>query len=258
MIPVSSNQQPLDSEPCVRFPGATGRGIRVAVIDSGVNPRHPHIRSIAGGVCIGDEGTPQEGSYVDMLGHGTAVTAAIQEKAPGAAYFAVKLFRDGLRTSADHLLAAIGWAIDNGMDVVNLSLGTRNADHRARFEEIVKRAVRAGVTLVSARQTGDQFCLPGSLPGVISVGLDWDCPRGAYWCLHAGRDPVFYASGYPRALEGMPRERNLHGISFAVANMTGVVARACELLKQERAHHYSPEAVQQALIAEASRPIPAN
>jgi subtilisin family serine protease len=253
MIPVSSNPQ-SDSEQCVRFPGATGRGVRVAVIDSGVNTRHPHIRSIAGGACIGEEGKVEEGSYTDMLGHGTAVMAAIQEKAPSAAYYAVKLFRDGLRTSADHLLAAIEWAIDSGMDVVNLSLGTRNVDHKPRFEEIVKRAVQAGVMLVSARQTGDQFCLPGSLHGVISVALDWDCPRGGYWCLQAGADPVFYASGYPRSLEGMPRERNLHGISFAVANMTGLVARACESLKRERTPQFSLEAVQQALIAEASRP----
>ena len=39
---------------------------------------------------------------------------------------------------------------------------------------------------------------------------------------------VYVASGYPRSLPGVPRERNLHGISFAVANMTGFVARACE------------------------------
>ena len=42
---------------------------------------------------------------------------------------------------------------------------------------------------------------------------------------------TFFASGYPRPLPGVPPARNLNGISFAVANMSGFVARACELVK---------------------------
>ena len=43
---------------------------------------------------------------------------------------------------------------------------------------------------------------------------------------------VFYASGFPRPLLGIPAARNLSGISFAVANMTGFVARACRDLEE--------------------------
>lgn len=198
------------------------KSIRVAVIDSGVNEGHPHIGRIAGGIAIGPESDIGDGSYTDTLGHGTAVMAAIQEKAPDADYFAVKLFHGSLRTSADFLLKALDWAIDSGMDMVNLSLGTTNAAHTERFTEVVRRANRSGVQLVAAREAGGELCLPGCLPGVISVGLDWDCPRDSY----RTEGSVFYASGYPRPLPGMPPRRNLHGISFAVANMTGFAVRA--------------------------------
>ena len=75
----------------------------------------------------------------------------------------------------------------------------------------------------------EQEAFPGSLPGVIAVGLDWECPRDSYRCApnkDDGAHPLFLASGYPRAIPGVPREQNLNGISFAVANMTGFVVRA--------------------------------
>ena len=57
------------------FAGCSGRGVRVAIIDSGVNQRHPHITELAGGICIGGNGMVEEGDFSDYLGHGTAVTA---------------------------------------------------------------------------------------------------------------------------------------------------------------------------------------
>jgi hypothetical protein len=187
-------------------------------------------------------------SYVDTLGHGTAVMAAIQEKAPAAEYFAVKLFHDSLRTSADHLVEAIQWALDNRMDVINLSLGTRNPSHAPRFEPLIERARATGTILVSALEAEGQMCFPGSLPGVAGVGLDWDRERHAYRIETASGEIRFYASGYPRSLPGVPRRRNLTGISFAVANMTGLIARACESVAQR-----SLPAVCGALATESER-----
>jgi subtilisin family serine protease len=213
-------------EPALPFPDATGRGLRVAVIDSGVNPRHPHISGVAGGVSILSPDQIEEDSFLDLLGHGTAVMAAVQEKAPEAEYFAVKLFHTALRTTAPLVIAAIEWAIAKRMDVVNLSLGTPNFACESQFREVVESAAARGTILVSAREANGQACLPGSLPGVIGVNLDWDCPRTRYRYVQAESGAFYYASGYPRALPGMPRERNLNGISFAVANMTGFILRA--------------------------------
>ena len=230
------------------FPGASGQGIRVAVIDSGVNHSHPHIAGVAGGIAIGLDPEADTNSYVDVLGHGTAVMAAIQEKAPGAEYFAVKLFHDSLRTSADHLLKAIECAIDNRMDVINLSLGTRNPDHAPRFTPLLERAAADGILLVSALEADGHACFPGSLPGVVGVGVDWELSRHGYRIESPSGRRQFYASGYPRSLPGVPRRRNLSGISFAVANMTGIAARACEDLVLR-----SPEILGEALVTEFER-----
>src|SRR4029077_11474568 len=70
--------------------------------------------------------------------------------------------------------------------------------------------------------------LPGSLPGVIAVRVDAECPRHEYRVSGCNGSTVFLASGFPREIPGVPPERNLNGISFAVANMTGFVARARE------------------------------
>jgi hypothetical protein len=234
------------------FAGSSGRGVRVAVIDSGVNQRHPHIASLEGGICIGENAAVEEGDYSDYLGHGTAVTAAIQEKAPDAKYFAARLFQNSLRTSTEGLFNALDWAIAQRMDVINLSLGTRNAVHAPRFTAVIERALERGVLIVAARDADGDRCYPGSLPGTISVGLDWDCPRQRYRYEQTADGPVFYASGYPRSLPGMSRERNLNGISFAVANMCGFVIRAAEAVAKSSSNaKRSPEAMRSALIAEA-------
>jgi|SRR5579859_980524 len=207
--------------------GATGRGIRVAVIDSGVNPRHPHVNGVAGGMTFGR--SAQGDDYLDFLGHGTAVTAAIKEKAPMASYYAAKIYHDSLRTHVSSLCEAIQWAIDERMDVVNLSLGTVNSAHGALLAGLVNRACEAGLLMVAAAECGLAPVLPGSLPSVIGVGVDWDCPRDVFRYSPAPQPVRWRASGYPRSLPGMHPCRNLHGVSFATANMCGFVIRACEL-----------------------------
>jgi subtilisin family serine protease len=208
----------------------TGRGLKIAVIDTGLNARHPHICAPTHLVAFDSQQT--EHSWVDILGHGTAVTAAIQEKAPHADYYILKLFGDSLRTTAGRLIQAMEWTIEHRMDVVNLSLGSTNLGHRPVLESLVARATAAGVVLVAARYSGQTPVLPGMLDGVISVDVDWTLPRDRYRVLDVSNSPCFFASGYPRPLPGVPVSRNLSGISFAVANMTGFVARACEDLEQ--------------------------
>jgi subtilisin family serine protease len=221
----------------------------VAVIDSGVHVRHRHISGVSGGVSIGPDGIIELDSYVDRLGHGTAVMAAIQEKATQAEYFAVQVFHGSLRSTAMALLRAIEWAIEQRMDIVNLSLGTGNADHAEQFSRMVERALAAGVFLVSAREMAGQPCFPGCLPGVLGVSLDERCDRNRYRVRETGDGVAFLASGYPRPAPGIPKERNLQGISFAVANMSGFVARALENLERR-----SLATLQGALMGEATEP----
>lgn len=218
------------------FAGCTGRGVTVAVVDSGVHAGHDHIAAdrLAPGVMVLPDGSIVEGEgvWLDQLGHGTAVTAAIQEKAPAATCVPVRVFREALKTSAAGLIAAMRWSIAREVDIVNLSLGSLNSAHRDAFAAVVEEAAAAGVVIVAAREANGAPCYPGALAGVIGVDVDWDCPRAGYHARGDGAAPVFRASGYPRPIAGVPPRRNLYGVSFAVAQVSGFAARACENLEQ--------------------------
>ncbi|WP_230291417.1 S8 family serine peptidase [Croceicoccus sp. Ery5] len=207
--------------------------IRIAVIDSGVNPDHPHIDKtrIAPGIAIAGDGTLDAApdAVMDRLGHGTAVTAAIQEKAPDALCMPVRIFHDSLRATGLALIAAIDWAAENGAHIVNLSLGSTNMGHAAAFGAAVDRAAMAGSIVVAPRAVDDAPCLPGALAGVIGVDVDWDCPRDSFRMREDaadGAEAALSASGYPRPIPGVPLQRNLYGTSFATAQISGFAARA--------------------------------
>lgn len=201
--------------------------MKIAILDSGIHPGHPHVGEIAGGVEITLTG--ESNDAIDRLGHGTAVAGAIREKMPDAELYAVKVFDRRLRANVGVILRALAWCREHGMDVVNLSLGTGNPDHRPAFFEAI-----GDLLVVSAAGV-----LPGSLPVVIGVGPDPDCPRDVF----RYHDGMFYASPYPRPIPGVSVDRNLQGASFAVANMTGLVARVLQ--------NSSRPAIREALISHA-------
>jgi subtilisin family serine protease len=200
------------------------RRIRVAVIDSGVHPLHPHVGGVAGGIGIDSDGRV-EPDYVDRLGHGTAVTAVIREKAPAAEIFCIKVFDRELAATGKALVAAIEKSIEHRADLVNLSLGTQNRAHEPALASVVDEAAKAGVIVIAAGEQDGVRWLPGALPAVWPVMLDWSIAREeCRVTMRVGAAPVCFASGYPRPIPGVPPERNLKGLSFAVANVTGLVA----------------------------------
>lgn len=122
------------------------------------------------------------------------------------------------------LVAAIDWAIGRGIRLVNLSLGVSDARHEQALRGAVERAATAGVLIVAAVDPAGPRWLPGSLPGVVPVRLDWDCHRSEVRSGIDGTGWFLSASGYPREIPGVSKEKNLKGISFAVANATGILA----------------------------------
>ena len=201
-----------------------GRTVRVAVIDSGVHAAHPHVGGVAGGIGIDETGALTD-DYVDRLGHGTAVTAAIKEKAPEAEIFAIKVFDRDLSATGRSLVAGCEQALAWSAHLVNLSLGTKNAEHEPALVGVIARLRAAGTVIVAAGPQDGVRGLPGSLEGVWAVTLDWSVPRER--CRLDRLDAngaAFRASGYPRPIPGVPPDRNIKGVSFAVANVTGAVA----------------------------------
>jgi Subtilase family len=196
------------------------------VVDSGVHASHPHVQGVSGGVGFDRDGRLRD-DFVDRLGHGTAVTAAIREKAPDAEIVAVKIFDTELATSGTALVAALEWALADGARLVNLSLGTTNPAHEQALMQAVQRIRENGAFLVSAAPHAAARWLPGALPGVVSVEVDWALARDTFRAqIMPGGDLRVWASGLPRPIPGVPPELNLRGQSFAVANVTGLVARA--------------------------------
>jgi subtilisin family serine protease len=154
----------------------TGRGIRIAVIDSGVHPSHPHVGAVSDGINVAADGTLSD-DFLDRLGHGTAVAAAIREKAPGAELFIARVFERRLETTVAALVSAIHWAAACGTQLINLSLGTRTPEHAEPLQRAVAGARAAGSLIVAAGEHEGVRWLPGTLPGVVSVSLDWSLPR---------------------------------------------------------------------------------
>lgn len=207
----------------------TGRGVKVALVDSGINAHHSHVGWVAGGITVRLEtgGHPiLEGGHQDRIGHGTAAAGIIRLRAPEAWLYAVKIFETRLAARIEALVAALWWTIDNGMKVVNLSLGTENKAHVPLLEETCHKAAQKGVIIVASGEEG-RLCYPAVLPTVIGVAMDPDCPPGRF-SFREG-DPIeIRACGWPRKLPGIAQERNLRGPSFASVHMAALCALVAE------------------------------
>ncbi|CAM4065292.1 S8 family serine peptidase [Saccharibacillus endophyticus] len=160
--------------------GFTGNGVKIAVVDSGIS-EHPELK-IAGGISTVGDGT--NANYADDNGHGTHVAGIIAADsgqgnvvgmAPGASLYAVKtLGADGKGTLVD-LLEGLDWAIQNNMDIINLSLGG-DTDAQS-LHDMVDKAYNKGILVVaSAGNSGtadnqDQNTVgyPARYDSVISV-----------------------------------------------------------------------------------------
>ena len=208
----------------------TGKGVRVALVDSGINPHHSHVERVEGGVSFFLDGTGtlrQNDNFLDRLGHGTALAGILRAKAPGIELYAVKIFHDRLATHFTVLEAALLWAIDSGVKIINLSLGTNNPGHQKRLESVVTKAKAAGTIIVASAPPNGAEWLPAALPGVVGVAGDDRCGWGEH--LYMADDPIaFRAHPCPRSLPGPAQQRNFRGHSFASAHLTSEIALLAE------------------------------
>ena len=147
---------PLDT-PITRewaFGGATGAGVKVAVIDSGVDASHPAVGRVAGAVAVeldADTGAVRylEGPHDDLYGHGTACAGLIRRAAPDCDIYSVRVLGSKLSGRGQVFAAGLQWAIDNGMQVANLSLvcAVNNVpapSYPSQFAAVLSVAARPG------------------------------------------------------------------------------------------------------------------
>jgi subtilisin len=213
------------------FLGMTGEKLtRIALIDSGVNPHHSHVERVEGGThfFLDQAGAlKQDKDFLDRLGHGTALAGIVRAKVPEAELYAVKIFHDRLATHFPVLEAALLWAIDWGIKIINLSLGTNNPDHQEKLEQVVSKAEAAGAIIVASAPPDGAEWFPAVLPGVLGVAGDDRCGWAEY--LYMAEDPIsFRAHPCPRPLPGPAQSRNFRGHSFASAHLASEIACLAE------------------------------
>lgn len=166
----------VDITPSWAYGDRSGAGVRVAVIDSGIDGSHPRVGGVAGAVAVepDPDGEPPDvrvvdGPHQDLYGHGTACAAIIRAVAPAAELWSVRVLGERLSGKAWVFAAGLEWCLDNGIQVVNLSLSTSNDDYAETFHELVDRCAHAGVVLVSAMANERKTTYPSQFAGVLSV-----------------------------------------------------------------------------------------
>ncbi|NHC14116.1 S8 family serine peptidase [Motilibacter deserti] len=159
------------------FAGATGRGVDVAVVDSGIDAAHPAVGEVAGGAALRWDRERQEiesveGPHEDLFGHGTACAGIIRKAAPECRLLSVRVL--GERLSGKGLVFAEGirWAVRSGARVVNLSMSTGNEDLHSLLHDVADEAYFAGTVLVCAVNNVRAASYPSQYASVISVAAN--------------------------------------------------------------------------------------
>ncbi len=110
-----------------------------------------------------------EGPHDDIYGHGTACAAIIRSLAGDVELYSVRVLGVRLTGKAHVFARGLEWAIDHGMDVVNMSLSSTNADWYATFHDLADRAAFANVMLVGAISNEPKASYPCDFSSVFSV-----------------------------------------------------------------------------------------
>jgi subtilisin len=192
--------------------GSTGAGVRVCVLDSGIELDHPLVGTVQRSVAVrkeGDDIVIEEDAEGDLCGHGTACAGIIRSLAPDAELVSVRVLGAGYTGSAPVLLAGLEWAIEQGFDIVNMSLSTTKKQYVDRLHELADVAYFKRVMLVASAHNMPVESFPWRFASVISVGS------------HEESDPLtFYYNPTP------PVEFFGRGLDLDVAWLGGGTLRA--------------------------------
>lgn len=152
--------------------GATGSGVRVAVVDSGWDRGIDDARVRPGAAIERSAGRLRvTGDDRDRIGHGTAATHQVLALAPQARVVPLRVFGDTLETSPGAIVAALDRAVEERVDVVNLSLGTAREDALRPLYAACERARRAGAIVVAAGDNFGERSFPAVFDHVIGVAM---------------------------------------------------------------------------------------
>jgi subtilisin family serine protease len=207
----------------------SGRGVRVAILDSGIDASHPSVGSVteAVAITIDDDGnvTEVEGPHDDLYGHGTACAAIVRELAPDVELVSVRVLGQNLKGSAIAFGAGVEWCLEHGVDIANLSLSTTNIAYAKAFYELVDAAAFSRMLLVSAMANEYKRSIPSEFAGVFSVACGPGTDREQVWCNPDGPADWAAAGLEVEVAWGEGSTITASGNSFAAPVVAGHLAR---------------------------------
>jgi subtilisin len=208
--------------------GSTGKDVRVCILDSGVDADHPSVGQIdeAVAVSMGEDGNPvvDEDTEGDLCGHGTACAGIVRSLAPDCGIVSVRVLGAGFTGSGDILLAGLRWAVEQGFDVVNMSLSTTKRQFAGILHELTDRAYFRRTVLVASAHNMPVESYPWRFSSVISVGShEEDDPLTYYY--NPSPPVEFFARGVDVEVAwiGGGNARST-GNSFATPHISGICA----------------------------------
>jgi subtilisin len=208
--------------------GATGKGVRVCILDSGVDGSHPLVGGLESAVAIslgeGDAVVASEDAEGDVSGHGTACAGIVRRLAPEASISSVRVLGANFTGSGGVLLGGLRYAIEQGFDVINMSLSTTKKPFASVLHELADSAYFKRTVLVASAHNMPVESYPWRFSSVISVGSHEDPDPLAYY--YNPNPPVeFFGRGVNVEVPWLGgRTLTVSGNSFATPHVSSICA----------------------------------
>ncbi len=202
---------PRIGAPAAWAAGYTGEGVTVGVVDSGVDQTHPDLA----GREQAERNFGESPDTVDRIGHGTHVGSTVAAVAPGAKLLDAKVFDDDGFATESEVIAGMTWAVEQGADVLNLSLG---ADDRPEVDPL-----EAAVDTLSAEHGVLVVVAAGNAyrPGTIGSPASADAAL-AVGAVDGSDAPADFSSRGPRIGDGAVKpEITAPGVDITAAQPGG-------------------------------------
>jgi subtilisin len=207
---------------------STGKGVRVCILDSGVESGHPSVGELESAVTItigeDEEAVVTEDTEGDVSGHGTACAGIVRSIAPECGISSVRVLGQGFKGSGNVLLAGLRHAVEEGYDLINMSLSTTKKPFAAILHELADSAYFRRTVLVASAHNMPVESYPWKFSSVISVGSHEETDPLAFF--YNPSPPVeFFARGVnvDVAWSG-GRSLTVSGNSFATPHVTAICA----------------------------------
>jgi subtilisin len=208
--------------------GSTGKGARVCILDSGVETGHPLVGDLESAVVISigedDEVIAEEDTEGDVSGHGTACAGIVRALAPECGISSVRVLGSNFKGSGAVLLGGLRYAVEQGYDVINMSLSTTKKPFAAVLHELADSAYFKRTVLVASAHNMPVESYPWRFSSVISVGSHEEDDSLAFF--YNPNPPVeFFGRGVNVEVPWLGgRSLKVSGNSFATPHLSAICA----------------------------------